>query len=97
MFEEELPPGAMERARAAAQSCDLLLSVGTSNLVWPATEVPRYALRSGADVVIINPDMEGQPIGRRVQYLTGAAGQILPQIVRIAWPKADPSSLRSSG
>ena len=86
MFEEELPPGAMDRAREAAESCDLLLSVGTSNLVWPATEVPRYALRSGADVVIINPDMEGQPIGRRVTYLIGAAGQILPEMVRLAWP-----------
>ena len=87
MFEEELPPGAMDRARKAAESCDMLLSVGTSNLVWPATEVPRYALRSGADVVIINPDMEGQPIGRRVTYLKGAAGQILPRLVREAWPQ----------
>ena len=87
MFEEELPPGAMDRAREAAESCDVLLSVGTSNLVWPATEVPRYALRSGADVVIINPDMEGQPIGRRVSYLVGAAGQILPRLVRQAWPQ----------
>ena len=85
MFEEELPPGAMERAREAAESCDLLLSVGTSNLVWPATEVPRYALRSGADVVIINPDMSGQPIGLRVTYLMGAAGTILPQLVRVAY------------
>ena len=97
MFEEELPPGAMERAREAAESCDLLLSVGTSNLVWPATEVPRYALRSGADIVIINPDMSGQPIGLRVSHLIGAAGAILPELVRVAWPKADPSSLRSSG
>ena len=87
MFEEELPPGAMDRAREAAESCDLLLSVGTSNLVWPATEVPRYALRSGADVVIINPDMTGQPNGRRVTYLIGAAGQVLPQLVRQAWPQ----------
>ena len=87
MFEEELPPGAMDRAREAAESCDLLLSVGTSNLVWPATEVPRYALRSGADVVIINPDMEGQPIGRRVTYLVGAAGQVLPPLVSQAWPQ----------
>src|SRR3982751_5650321 len=97
VLEEERPPGAMDRAREAAESCDLLLSVGTSNLVWPATEVPRYALRSGADVVIINPDMEGQPIGRRITYLTGAAGQLLPEVIRVAWPKADPSSLRSSG
>ena len=85
MFEEELPPGAMDRAREAAESCDLLLSVGTSNLVWPATEVPRYALRSGADVVIINPDMSGQPSGLRVTYLIGAAGKILPEVVRIAY------------
>jgi len=85
MFEEELPAGAMERAREAAESCDLLLSVGTSNLVWPATEVPRYALRSGADVVIINPDMSAQPTGLRVTYLKGAAGAILPELVRIAY------------
>ena len=85
MFEEELPPGAMDRARQAAESCDMLFSVGTSNLVWPATEVPRYALRSGADVVIINPDMSGQPIGRKITHLVGAAGKILPEVVRIAY------------
>ena len=85
MFEEDLPPGAMDRAREAAASCDMLLSVGTSNLVWPATEVPRYALRSGADVVIINPDMSGQPIGRKITYLVGAAGKLLPEVVRVAY------------
>lgn len=86
MFEEELPTGAMEQARAAAEMCDVLLSVGTSNLVWPAAELPRHALRSGAAVIIINPDMTGQPIGRRVSHLTGASGEILPQLVRLAWP-----------
>ena len=86
MFEEELPPGAMERAREAAAHCDLLLSVGTSNLVWPATEIPRYALRSGAAVVIINPDMTGQPIGGRVTHLVGASGEVLPALVRLTWP-----------
>ena len=85
MFEEELPAGAMAEARAAAESCDLLLSVGTSNQVWPATEIPRYALRRGAAVVIINPDMEGQPTGRRIFHLTGKAGEILPGLVRQAW------------
>jgi NAD-dependent deacetylase len=93
MFEEELPPGAMDRAREAAESCDLLLSVGTSNLVWPATEVPRYALRSGADVVIINPDMAGQPTGRRVIHLPGAAGEILPKLCQSLKPSS-PSSTR---
>src|SRR5438067_3900647 len=86
MFEEELPEGAMERAREAASHCDVLLSVGTSNLVWPATDVPRYALHGGAQVIIVNPDMEGQPTGRRVTYLVGASGEILPELVKVAWP-----------
>ena len=86
MFEEMLPEGALERASEAARSCDALLSVGTSNLVWPATEIPRYAQHHGAHVVIVNPDMEGQPWGHRVTQLVGTSGEILPQLVRLAWP-----------
>ena len=67
------------------EACDVLISVGTSNLVWPATEVPRYAIRGGAQVIIVNPDMEGQPIGRRITYLIGASGEILPEVVSLAW------------
>jgi NAD-dependent deacetylase len=85
MFEEELPLGAMDQARAAAQACDVLFSVGTSNLVWPATEIPQYALRRGARVVIVNPDMEDQPWGHHVTQLVGASGAILPELVRRAW------------
>jgi len=88
MFEEMLPEGALERAFEAAGACDLLFSVGTSNLVWPATEVPRYALRGGARVVVVNPEMEGQPWGHHVTQLTGASGQVLPELVRLAWPDA---------
>jgi len=85
MFEEELPAGAMDEAREWATSCDVLLSVGTSNEVWPATEIPRYASRSGATVVIVNPDLEGQPIGRSIVHLAGKSGDVLPEIVRRAW------------
>jgi NAD-dependent deacetylase len=87
-FEEELPPGALERAFQAAKRCDLLISVGTSNLVWPATEIPRYALRGGADVAIVNMDMTGQPLGYRVIPLRGASGEILPSLVRLAFGDA---------
>ena len=87
MFEEDLPDGAMERAREAAASCDLLISVGTSNLVWPATEVPRYAIRGGAQVIIVNPDMEGQPWGHHVMQVVGSSGEVLPRVVRLAWPR----------
>ena len=86
MFEEMLPEGALELASEAAASCDVLLSVGTSNLVWPATEIPRYAQRHGARVVIINPDMDGQPWGHHVAQLVGESGDVLPKLVRLAWP-----------
>jgi NAD-dependent deacetylase len=84
MFEEELPVGALDRAREAAESCDVLFSVGTSNLVWPATEIPRYAQKAGARLVIVNPDMEGQPWGHHVTQLVGTSGSVLPEIVRLA-------------
>jgi hypothetical protein len=44
-------------------------------------------LRSGAAVVIINPDMSGQPLGSLVVALVGASGAILPELVRQAWPE----------
>ena len=85
MFEEELPRGAMQRAQEWATTCDVLLSVGTSNQVWPATEIPRYASRSGATVVIVNPDMDGQPIGRSIIHLAGKSGEMLPRLVERTW------------
>lgn len=85
-FEEDLPLGAMERAREAAERCSLLISVGTSNLVWPAAEIPEFAARHGAEVLIVNPDMRGQPLrSHRVMHLEGLAGEILPEIVARAW------------
>lgn len=85
MFEEELPPGALERAFGAAKECDLLISVGTSNQVWPATEIPRHALRAGAQVAIVNPDLSGQPMSHRVIPVRGASGTVLPELVGLAF------------
>ena len=66
--------------------CDVLLSVGTSNQVFPASEIPRIALDAGAWVIIVNPDMDGQPEHERVLQLRGRAGEILPAVVDMAWP-----------
>jgi len=85
-FEEELPPGAMERAFEAAGRCDVLLSVGTSNLVWPARQIPEQALDAGASVIIANVEMEGQvPASERVLHLRGPSGEILPALTALAW------------
>jgi NAD-dependent deacetylase len=81
MFHENLPEHALEMARELAERADVLLSVGTSNQVWPAAELPQVTLSAGGSVVIVNPDLEGQPMHRRVIGIPGLAGTILPRFV----------------
>lgn len=86
MFEEMLPEAAFSAARDAAVECDVLISVGTSNQVWPARELPALAQASGAAVVIVNPDLTEQPEGRGVHQIAGLAGVVLPALLQMAWP-----------
>jgi NAD-dependent deacetylase len=78
-FGESLPPGAMERAAAAATGADVLLVVGTSAVVYPAAGIVPLALASGTRVVEVNP--EPAATDRRVLVVRGKAGEALPRIV----------------
>jgi NAD-dependent deacetylase len=53
-FGQAMPDAAVRRAQNLAQSCDLLVSIGSSLVVWPAAGLPLLAKRSGAMLVIIN-------------------------------------------
>ncbi|WP_454832807.1 SIR2 family NAD-dependent protein deacylase [Pseudoxanthomonas wuyuanensis] len=55
-FGEALPGEEWSAAEAAAASCDLMLVIGTSGLVYPAAGLPALAQRHGARVVEINPE-----------------------------------------
>ena len=71
-------------AFAAAADCDVLLSVGTSGVVYPAAQVPEIALHSGAAVVHVNP--EPQAFGGQHEWLlAGAAGEVLPLLVQVTF------------
>jgi NAD-dependent deacetylase len=85
MFEEYLDHRVLTKAEAAASGCDLFISVGTSNLVAPASLMPQLALDHGARVAIVNPDLSGQPFGHRVTGLLGRAGDLLPRLVALAF------------
>ena len=54
-FGEMLPEDAWSAGLAAAEECDVFLSIGTSGIVYPAAELPLRALGHGATVVHINP------------------------------------------
>ena len=81
---EALPVAGLEAASEAARSCDLLLSVGTSGLVYPAASLPYEALERGATVVEINP--EATPLSASAGFsLRGRAGEVLPRLVGAAF------------
>ena len=81
-FGESLPEAALAQAWEAARSCDVMLSVGTSNLVQPAASLPWVAVDAGATVIVVNTSLEGQRTGASVHLLAGRAGEILPGLVR---------------
>lgn len=54
-FGELLPAGALEAAEQAARSCEVLLVIGTSGVVWPAAGLALAAKQAGAAVIEINP------------------------------------------
>ncbi len=80
-FGEFLPEQALADAIEAVENCDLMFSIGTSSLVYPAAELPLVAQQNGAVVVEINPNPT--PLSTRADYvLTGAAGVVLPELVK---------------
>jgi NAD-dependent deacetylase len=80
-FEEALPEAEIDAATAASRACEVFLCIGTSALVYPAAELPRIALRSGATVVEINP--VPTPLSDEATYcLPGPAGAVLPGLLQ---------------
>lgn len=85
-FGELLPEGALESAMAAVQAADLVLSVGSSNQVQPAAELPFLALRNGCPVAEVNP--ETTPLSARADWsLRGTAAALLPRLAAAAMSK----------
>jgi NAD-dependent deacetylase len=80
-FGEELPAGAIQRAMAEAQNCDLCFSIGTSTLVQPAASLPFIALDAGAIVIEVNP--VSTSLSSRAHYsLQATAAEALTAIAK---------------
>jgi len=78
-FGESLDPAVIDRSLAAVESCDLLLLIGTSGVVYPVAGFPRIARRRGAKVVEIN--VETTPLSETAHaVLRGTAGTLLPAL-----------------
>lgn len=80
-FEDSLDHRVVRRAREALEACDLLVSIGTSAVVYPAAELPRLAVQRGAMTVEIN--LEDTPLSHLYQHrLRGKASDVLAELNR---------------
>lgn len=80
-FGEMLPEDEWRGAERACRSADVVFSIGTSGVVYPAAALPFEAKRNGAFIIEINP--EPTPLTEYAdEFLQGKAGEILPAILR---------------
>ena len=81
LFGEQLPVREFLGAQDSARKSDLMLIIGSSLEVEPASDLPRLAHRHGARLVIVN--LEPTPADRMADVVIHArAAEALPSIVR---------------
>lgn len=79
-FGENLPEDGLQAAIAAANTCQVFFSIGTSGLVQPAASLAFWAKKRGAVLVEIN--YEPTPLSEHVDYaFHGKSGEILPALL----------------
>ncbi len=81
LFGEPIPRQCQLRAQVAARQCGVMLVVGTSAMVYPASEIPQVAKSSGALIVEINV-RETVLTGTVTDiFLQGSASVVFPRLL----------------
>jgi NAD-dependent deacetylase len=83
LFGEQLPATELIGARNAASKTDLMLVIGSSLEVAPASQLPLLARRNGAHLIIVNLDPTYADEHADI-IIRADAAQVLPQIMRCA-------------
>ena len=82
-FTEQIPMKINELSFAAAEKADVMLLVGTTGEVMPASFLPNTAKnRNNAIIIEVNPEDSLYTYRLTDFFLKGKAGEILPELVR---------------
>ncbi|MFA5309675.1 MAG: Sir2 family NAD-dependent protein deacetylase [Dehalococcoidales bacterium] len=81
-FGDSLPVKDLDASIHHSGRCDLLIVAGSSLVVYPAADMPRVALESGAKLVIINQGETPYDAEARLRF-SEAIGDVLPPAVKI--------------
>lgn len=80
-FGEAIPQEAMDRSFRLASSCQAVLVVGTSALVYPANSIPAIAKQNGAKIIEINTERTHLTDSITDIFLQGGAGAVISSLV----------------
>jgi len=80
-FGEGIPPVAYARSVNEAETADLMLVIGTSGEVMPASMIPRLAKQNGATIIELNTDDNIYAHGKDDIFLKGKAGGIMEKLL----------------
>ena len=81
-FGEAIPPAALTEAEDLAQHCDLMLVIGTSGEVAPASYIPAIARQWHAIIVENNLGPTRLTHTLAHHFLPGSAGKLLPLVLK---------------
>jgi NAD-dependent deacetylase len=76
-FGEPIPWAAQEDSETEARECSVLLVIGTSAQVAPASEIPRIAKDRGAFIIEINPEETSLTRNVADMHISGSASTVL--------------------
>ncbi|MEJ5266188.1 MAG: NAD-dependent protein deacylase [Bacteroidales bacterium] len=79
-FGESIPRDASEKSYNFAKTSDVLLIIGTTGTVQPASYIPKYAKSAGAIIIEINPEPSVYTDKISDYYLPYSAGEALSKI-----------------
>ncbi len=80
-FGEMIPPEHLARSQHIASRCEVMLVIGTSATVQPASYIPVISKESGAKVIEINPEPTALTGSVSDYLITGKAGEMTSRIV----------------
>jgi len=81
LFGEAIPREPQFRAQVAARQCGVMLVVGTSAMVYPASELPETAKNSGALIIEVNVRRTYLTDTVTDIFLQGSATDVFPRLV----------------
>lgn len=83
-FNESLSINSWAKTECAIFDCDVLFSIGTSSVVYPAAVLPFEASKNGATVIQVNTQPTDLDEVANFNFV-GKAGEIIPQLYQEVW------------